>query len=604
MIYNNLIYLIVVIFVLSTNSVPEAPQFSPLPAFSLFVLKGLVYFFLVRLLFDPKRVDQAADYFAAEQRLSILAIVWLAVDVYFLDCQYYFALLPGSARLPVLVSLCGIVLFFFYLAILWLGARKPYGQIFGRHYAATTFVITNLRNNIPIILPWLLLSLLADLLLLLPFAGVQRFFHSSWGEPLFFLVFFVLLATVLPGLITRLWGCRPMAPGPTRRHVEAFCRKLRLRYADILIWPLFEGQVLTAGVMGMTRRFRYLLFTPALLSSLTVEEVDGVMAHEIGHVKRYHLQLYMGLLLGFSLIAQLGTYIFMYLLLQSSLFYQLTAFLGKNTDAVLIFFSSFALLVLLILYFRFVFGFFMRNFERQADVYALESLGSSRGIINALEKVAWLSGNIRDLPSWHHFGIGERVAFLQRCEDDPQQIRRHHHKVHVVLITYCLVLALTGLTLWKLPADLLERAPLEHLARLYAEKTVEEPGNPLWHQLLGDLQQGRHHYAEALASYENALALAPQQPEVLNNLAWLLLTATDERHRDPERALMLARNAAAQRPAGYVLDTLALAYWVNGFPEKARQAILEAMRADPEHRAYYVEQLKKFSGIETNGEQP
>jgi len=81
-----------------------------------------------------------------------------------------------------------------------------------------------------------------------------------------------------------------MEPGLVRTHIEAFCRRQNLKYADILIWPLFEGQILTAGVMGLVRRFRYLLFTPALLQSLSVEEVDAVMAHEIGHVKRYHLQ--------------------------------------------------------------------------------------------------------------------------------------------------------------------------------------------------------------------------------------------------------------------------------------------------------------------------
>ncbi|OKY74613.1 MAG: hypothetical protein BM485_12235 [Desulfobulbaceae bacterium DB1] len=596
MIYNNLIYLIVVIFVLSTNGVPEVPQFGPLSFLLLFCLKALGFVLVVRILLQGKRITQAADYFAAEQKLSIMAIIWLAVDVYFLDCQYYFALIPGSARLPILVSICGIMLFFFYLSILWLGARRQYGRIFGRNYAAGAFVTINLKNNIPIILPWLLLSLLADLLLLLPFPGIKRFFHSSWGEPLFFLVFFILLAVVLPGIITRLWGCRPMEPGPVRNHVEAFCRRLRLQYADILIWPLFEGQVLTAGVMGMTKRFRYLLFTPALLDSMTVDEVDGVMAHEIGHVKRYHLQLYMVLLLGFSLIAQLGTYVFMYLLLQSSYFYQLTAFLGKKTDVVLIFFSSFGLLVLLILYFRYVFGFFMRNFERQADLYAMESLGASRGIINALEKVAWLSGNIRDLPSWHHFGIGERVDFLQRCEKEPRHIYRHHRKVYGALLAYLAVLVLTGFTLWKMPSDLLERAPLDHLAKLYQEKTVEEPQNPLWFHLLGDLQQGRHHYREAVAAYEKALALAPEHPEVLNNFAWVLLTATDAGVRDPAKALMLARIAAAQRPAGYILDTLATAYWQNGFPEMAQQMEQEAIRVDPEHRNYYEKQLQRFSG--------
>ncbi|MCB2184136.1 MAG: M48 family metalloprotease [Desulfobulbaceae bacterium] len=594
MIYNNLIYLIVVIFVLSTNSVPDSPQISPWLATFIFGLKGLIFFLVVSLTYRRNRVRQAPQYFSAEQRLSILAIIWLALDVYFLDCQYYFAALPYSGRLPVLVSLCGIMLFFFYLSLIWIGAKKSYVRVFGRNYTTATFVKTNLKNNIPIILPWLLLSLVADLLILLPFPAVKEFMHSTWGEPLFFLVFFILLAVTFPEIITRFWGCRPMQPGLVRTHVELFCRLQGLKYRDILIWPLFEGQVLTAGVMGLIKRFRYLLFTPALLKSLSIEEVDAVMAHEIGHVKRYHLQLYMVLLFGFSLLAQLGSYLFMYLLLKSNYFYQFSAFLGKNTDTVLIFSSTVALFVLLILYFRFIFGFFMRNFERQADLHALTSLGGSRGIVNALEKVAWLSGDIRDLPSWHHFGIAERVDFLTLCDRQPLQIRRHHRKVYGALLLYVFVLFGAGFTLWKMPSDLLERAPLDHLAELYSEKAVEDTENHLWYQLLGDLMQGRNMYGESIEAYEKALHRSPEHPEIMNNLAWVLLTASEPKYRNPERALMLARIAASKKPAGYILDTLAMAYFQNGFIENAIEVEKKAIELDPENKEYYLKQLLEF----------
>ncbi|MEW6520205.1 MAG: M48 family metalloprotease [Thermodesulfobacteriota bacterium] len=595
MIYNNLIYLVVVIFILSTNSIPDAPLLGAGFTSLIFVLKAAFFFLLVRFTYGGKRVTQAADYFSAELKLSILAIISLAIDVYFLDCQYYFARLPGTHSLPVLTSLAGILLFFFYLCLIWYGARKSYSTVFGRQHAGFTFIKTNLKNNLPIILPWLTLSLLADILLLLPFPAVKKFFQSSWGEPLFFLIFFILLAVAFPEIIRRLWGCRPMPPGLVRSHIENFCSRQGLKYADILVWPLFEGLVLTAGIMGLIRRFRYILFTPALLRNLTVEEVDAVMAHEIGHVKRYHLQLYIVLLLGFSLIAQLGSYLFMYVLLKSDHFYEMSALLGKKTDTVLIFVSTIALLLLLIFYFRIVFGFFMRNFERQADLHAMESMGSSQGIVNALEKVAWLSGNIRELPSWHHFGIAERVDFLSRCQQDRVQIGRHHRKVYGALLLYIIVLAGTGFTLWKMPDDLLQRAPLDHLTRLYQEKAGEEPNNALWHQLLGDLHQGRKFYAQAIASYEKGLQIAPNHPEIMNNLAWILLTAEDAQIADPARALMLARKAVEEKPAGYIFDTLALAFWLNGFAERARQAEERAIALDPENRDYYQKQLEKFS---------
>jgi Zn-dependent protease with chaperone function len=598
-IYNNLIYLIVVIFILSTNSVPDIPQLSPGITFLLFAAKGLFFWFLVRLGYGRKRVSKVSEYFKAEQKFSILAIGSVAVDVYVLDCQYYFAGLPFTDNLPILVSLGGILLFFSYLCLVWAGARESYSTVFGRSYSTWAFLGSNILNNIPIILPWLLLSLLFDLLLLLPFPVVSDFLKSSWGEPLFFLTFFVLLAVSFPEIIVRLWKCRPLPDGPVRDHIENFCRKHKLRYANVMLWPLFEGQAVTAGIMGLVRRFRYLLITPALLDNLTRLEVDAVMAHEIGHVKRYHLQLYVFILLGFSLIAQLGSYLFMYLLLKSSIFYSFTKMLGKQTDSVLIFLSTLALLIFLIVYFRFIFGFFMRNFERQADIHALTSLGGSGPIVSALEKVAWLSGNIRDLPSWHHFGIGQRVDFLHGCESDPEQITRHHRKVYGTLLLYLAMLCVVGFSLWKMPSDLLQRAPLEHLAKLYTQKTIEEPANPLWFQLLGDMQQGRKQYSKAVDAYERALILASDHPDILNNLAWLLLTAEDEKVLNPVRALMLARTAANLKPAAYILDTLATAYYANGFTENAIRVGKEAVAvADPERQHYYLQQLEKYSSGE------
>lgn len=604
MIYNNLIYLIVVIFILSTNSVPDTPQLSPGSAGLLFVVKAAFFWFLIRLGYGKNRVSKFSEYFKLEQKYSILAIGSLAIDVYVLECQYYFSFLPLSGKLPILISFGGVLLFFFYLCLIWSGARQSYSRIFGRSYSAESFLRSNIANNIPIILPWVILSFVFDLLLLLPFPRVSEILNSSWGEPIFFLTFFILLAISFPEILIRLWKCTPLPDGPFRSHIDSFCRAQKLEYANIMFWPLFEGHAVTAGVMGLIKRFRYLLITPALLHNLSLVEIDAVMAHEIGHVKRYHLQIYMFLLLGFSLIAQLGSYLFMYLLLKSTYFYRFSELLGKRTDSVLIFLSTLALLILLIVYFRFVFGFFMRNFERQADIHALSAMGHSGPIVGALEKVALLSGNIKDKPCWHHFSIRQRVAFLQSCDRQPEKITRHHHKVYATLFFYLFLLCGTGFSLWKMPSDLLERAPLEHLAKLYTQKTIEDPANPLWFQLLGDLYQGRKFYGDSVDAYEKALELAPDHPDILNNLAWLLLTAEDRDVQNPVRALMLARTAAALKPTAYILDTLATAYYVNDFIENAIRVGKEAVAAaDPEKQAYYLQQLEKYSsGIHSQQE--
>jgi len=595
MIYNNLIYLLVVILVLTTSSIPEKTQLPAQLSLALFLAKGFAFFHLSHYFFQRRRITKAADYFSVEQRLSITAIVFFAADIYLLESQYYLSKLPFTATLPVLSHLAGILLFFCYLAMLWLAARPVYQDIFDKKLSPSSFIATNIKVNIAIILPWLLLSLLFDLLAQAPFPAVKHFLASPWGEPLLLLIFFIILVIFLPVAVVRLWDCKPIPPGPARDRIDNFCQSQKLLYADILSWPLFEGRMLTAGVMGLTRHFRYLLVTPALLESMTAEEVEAVMAHEIGHVKRYHLQLYLLLFLGFGLMAQLGSYPLILLLLDSDLFYRIVTVTGKAPDKILAFASTGLLLILMLVYFRYIFGFFMRNFERQADLFALSAMGHASPLIRVFEKIAWLSGKIRDLPSWHHFGIGERIDFLNSCETDPRLAVRHHRKVFLALALYISTMLGGTYLLAQMPDELLGESPKSKFAEaLVRQKIREEPGNSLWRQLLGDLEYSRNRYESAIASYSEALLLAPDNAEAMNNLAWLLITVEETDLRNPARALELARAAAAQRETSHILDTLATALWANGLRDEAIAMEEKAMTLASDNQEFYRNQLERF----------
>ena len=100
--------------------------------------------------------------------------------------------------------------------------------------------------------------------------------------------------------------------------------------------------------------------------------------------------------------------------------------------------------------------------------------------------------------------------------------------------------------------------------------------------------------AEAIQAYEMALDIQHDEPELLNNLAWLLLTSKDLSLRNPIRALRLARDAATIAPKGYVLDTLATAYWANGFLEEAVRLEKQAITEDPANARYYQSKILKF----------
>lgn len=596
MIYNNLIYFLVVIFLLSTDNAPVTPSLPPMLSLPLFAAIYLVYFQVCRRIFSRAGGGGSRAYFAAEKKLSLLAVVFFAASLYGLDLKYYLHPFSFDGHFPVLENLGGLLLFFGFLCLMWIQARDYYQAVFLREHSLFSFILTNIRANLPIIAPWVVLSFLFDLLALLDIPWLKRVMDSPWGDVGLFGLFILFLLFFFPPLVRVLWSCTPLPGGYLRRKMEHFCREQGFT-AEILVWPLFEGQVITAGVMGIVPGLRYLLVTPALLNAMSWEELQSVLAHEIGHVKKKHLLLYISLFFGFSLFAGALAEPLPYFVLSSEWLYQLTDLLRFSPEVLVAILVAAPLLLLMILYFRYLFGYFIRNFERQADLYVFKALGGSTALISSFEKIAVLGGNIRDQKSWHHFGIGERIDFLEKCEQDRSRIRKQDRKLILSLVAYFVVVAGCVWGLGRLDyGSMTAGFEMRYVEAVLQYKLREDPENGLLFLVLGDLMQQKRLEAKAITAYENALALKPMNPEVLNNLAWLLLTAHDPLLRDPARALQLARKAADIKEAGYILDTLAVAFWANMKVEQALAAERRAAAIDPINRDYYRRQLEKIGG--------
>ncbi len=602
MLYSNLLYFLVAIFVFSTNTPPHNPWVPPLwmLAFSVAALWGFARF--AQRMFT-RHATGTTRYFAVEKKLSILAVLVFLSFVYLLDLKYYLKPLSFEGKLPVLTDLAGLGFFFFLLSIIWAKAKPRYEHLFYHTYSTFDFVRSNIKANLPFVLPWLVLSLVFDLLKVLPFPALAKLLRSPWGELILFALFLVFLVLAFPPLVRYLWGCTPLPPGRLRERLVGFCRSQGFQ-SDILLWPLFEGQILTAGIMGIVPRLRYLMITPALLENLSEDEIDSVLAHEIGHVKRLHLILYIVLFLSFSLLAGALAGPLPHFFLTNDTFYRLLPFLPITPENLLGVLTTAPLLLFMVLYFRFVFGFFIRNFERQADAYVFKALDTSRALIASFEKISLLSGGNREEKNWHHFGIGERIDFLQQCEQDRSLIKKHDRKVHVSLLLYFLGVGLLALALHQVDVSTISAGyETKYTEAVLLQKARQEPKNSLWLIYLGNFLQSRQMEKKAVDAYEKALKLTPMNAEVNNNLAWLLLTAQDKSIRNPERALTLARTAALFQEQGFILDTLALAYWTNGLIDEALATEFKAIRLDPKNHAYYETQMQRFRQQRGNGEE-
>jgi Zn-dependent protease with chaperone function len=412
---------------------------------------------------------------------------------------------------------------------------------------------------------------------------------------IYFCTFLALVAVAGPVMIKTFWRCTPLEPSPQRARIEHLCQRAGMVYADILSWPLFGGKMVTAGVMGLIRRFRYILVTPSLLSLLAPEEIDAVIAHEIGHIKKKHLLFYLLFFAGYLLLAYVAFDVILYAMIFAEPVWRLVQRAGAApATATSIVFSALIICVFLV-YFRYVFGFFMRNFERQADGFVYTLCDSAAPLISTFHKIALTSGQSADRPNWHHFSIRERIDFLRKCEQDRLWVRRHDARVRRGISVYLAGLLLLAVFGYQLNMGAMGSKLGDHLLATIVLREIERsPENPSLYSLIGDLHYRRKNYAEVRPAYEKSLALRPDQPQVLNNLAWLLATCADPGLRDPPRALALAQRAAELEESAFILDTLAESYFVNGGYAEAVAAATRALALAKGDRRHYEIQLHRF----------
>lgn len=259
------------------------------------------------------------------------------------------------------------------------------------------FLLNKARYNLFMLLAWLPFALLAewlsDFLLALP-------------------VLFLAVTWSFPFLLAWAWGCKRLPDGEVMDMVRRLEAGTGAKFSRVYLWEPGGGSVQNAAAVGVFPPFRYLFLTPALIRCMPRPELEAVILHELGHVKRKHLLFYL-----FTSLASIN------LAAMAGLFLPLD---GPGERFVVT-------AVLVLVYFRFMFGWLSRNMERQADLFALEKTDNARGLVNALEKLGISAGNIRAASSWHHMGIAERVDFLRHAERDRSLMYAHNRKVRGIM---------------------------------------------------------------------------------------------------------------------------------------------------------------------------
>lgn len=230
---------------------------------------------------------------------------------------------------------------------------------------------------------WGLTIIIGGILLFL----ISKFYLNTgiWFVPLVFILissFSLFMIFFYTSLIVPMFNkLTPLPAGTLREDIENLSKKLNFSIADISVMDSSKRSAKSnAFFSGFGKKKKIVLFD-TLIEKHSNEELVAILAHEIGHYKKKHIQL--GYL--FSVFQTAVVLTLLYLFLQFSEF-QLA--LGVNNTSLHIglvvfgiFFTPFSLLTNILT------SFFSRKNEFQADAYAALNY-SSNHLQAALKKLS------------------------------------------------------------------------------------------------------------------------------------------------------------------------------------------------------------------------
>jgi len=209
----------------------------------------------------------------------------------------------------------------------------------------------------------------------------------------------VLVVAGTPWLARWMWDTTPLRDGPLHDRLVRVARARGVRIRDYLVWHT-GGAHANGAVIGVVPWLRYVLLTDALLDMLLEDELEAVVAHEIGHVASRHIPWMLAAVLGLALTVSAAA--------------GWAGAFGVWASAAAWTVGGVGALA--------VFGVISRRFERQADAFAAAAVGAEAGervsaegvrsMAGALGRVTAMSGMDASKFTWRHGSVVSRQRAL------------------------------------------------------------------------------------------------------------------------------------------------------------------------------------------------
>jgi len=269
----------------------------------------------------------------------------------------------------------------------------------------------------------LLLALLIGFPLLWLLLSLVEWVGSGWwiwGAVLLF-GFQILMLVLYPKLILPLFNkLSPLPEGPLRERLLALGERAGFRAAAIEVMDGSKRSGHSNAFFTGFGRFRRIVLFDTLLTQLGPEELEAVLAHEIGHYRRGHIPKRLAM----AAIAQFGGFALIAWLAQTNWFNPAFGFpSGELAPSLLLF----ALLSGGLTFWLSPIGnYFSRKHEYEADAFAREAMGGPEALVSALHKLAQKNlSNLTPHPLYsafyysHPTVLERRRALLQRLGTAP-----------------------------------------------------------------------------------------------------------------------------------------------------------------------------------------
>lgn len=225
---------------------------------------------------------------------------------------------------------------------------------------------------------------------------------SGLWSCLFILIGIAAYNLAYPYLLRLSLSAKPLKDEGRKAEIEKFLHKHEMKRVQVFEWPTTDSKVANALVCGLI--YKQVFVASYLLENLSLDEVNAILAHEIGHIRRFHLWIKAVLFVA-----------------AIPLFLGLTSLMDQAEASgfhIPIPVGVVFILALLLGYLWFVSSYVSRKLERDADEYVLKMGIPAKVLIAALTKLAELNHSVLSIhrfieklqthPSFEH-----RIQWIQ-----------------------------------------------------------------------------------------------------------------------------------------------------------------------------------------------